>query len=102
MYPLYGERCDKRGVSELLVFEKSFYCDRGFGCLIWADDEKKRIRFEIGEKILQDVLLGRESVREDARLALCEKERQQIERACRNAYAKRPSPFVVLDPTDFH
>jgi hypothetical protein len=40
-------------------------------------------------------------VREDANVALCEKERTRIEAACRQAFANRPSTHVKLEPTDF-
>jgi hypothetical protein len=84
----------------MLTFDPSFHSDGG--CVLWADETLMgRVRFDIGANILEDVLHGGSAVREDANVALCEKERTRIEAACRQAFANRPSTHVKLEPTDF-
>jgi hypothetical protein len=61
----------------------------------------KRVRFNIGSTILQDVLHGGNPVHHDANVALCEKNRSQIEAACRRAFANRPHTSIDLQPIDF-
>jgi hypothetical protein len=84
----------------MLTFDPRFHSDGG--CVLWADETLMgRVRFDIGANILEDVLHGGSAVREDANVALCEKERTRIEAACRQAFANRPSTHVKLEPTDF-
>jgi hypothetical protein len=61
----------------------------------------RRVRFDIGPNILEDVLHGGNAVHDDANVALCERNRERIEAACRRAFANRPSTHVKLEPSDF-
>ena len=72
----------------MLTFDDSFHSDGVLGCFIWADETATgRVRFDIGHKILQDVLHGGNPVHDDANVALCKTERLRIEAACQHAFA---------------
>jgi hypothetical protein len=87
----------------MLTFNDPFHSDGILGCFIWADEPTmKRVRFDIGPKILEDVLHGGNPVHDEANVALCERERPRIEAACRRAFAIRPSRLIKLEPSDFH
>jgi hypothetical protein len=88
----------------MLTFDLTFHSDdRELGCVLWADETVMgRVRFDIGPKILQDVLHGGNPVHGPANVALCERERLRIEAACRNAFAIRPSGQITLEPSDFN
>jgi hypothetical protein len=86
----------------MLTFDINFHSDRMLGCVLWADETVMgRVRFDIGSRILQDVLHGMNLVHDDANVALCERERLRIEAACRRAFADRPAERIDLQPTDF-
>jgi hypothetical protein len=86
----------------MLTFDASFHSDGVLGCVLWADETVMgRVRFDIGPKILEDVLHGGNPVHDDANVALCERERPRIEAACRRAFASRPSERIDLQPSDF-
>jgi hypothetical protein len=87
----------------MLIFDPDFHADpEAFGCILWAEETVlRRVRFDIGPNILEDVLHGGNPVHDDANVALCEKERPRIEAACREAFANRPSTHVKLEPSDF-
>jgi hypothetical protein len=59
------------------------------------------VAFYIGPTILRDVLHGGNPVHDAANEALCERNRERIEAACRRAFADRPGERVDLQPTDF-
>jgi hypothetical protein len=61
----------------------------------------RRVRFHIGDRILEDVLQGGNPVHDAANEALCERNRERIEAACRRAFADRPGERVDLQPIDF-
>jgi hypothetical protein len=88
----------------MLTFDVSFHSDdREFGCVLWADETVMgRVRFDIGSLILQDVLHGGNPVHGSANVTLCERERPNIESACRHAFAIRPSGQIKLEPSDFN
>jgi hypothetical protein len=71
------------------------------GCVLWADTDKRRVRFYIGPLILEDVLHGGKPVHDDKNVELCVRERSRIEAACRRAFASRPSAYIALQPFDF-
>jgi hypothetical protein len=86
----------------MLTFDPSFHSDGVLGCVLWADETVMgRVRFDIGSRILEDVLHGGNAVHDDANLALCERERPRIEAACRRAFAIRPSEHIKLELSDF-
>jgi hypothetical protein len=87
----------------MLTFDDHFASDGGFGCVLWATDEpaNKRVRFNIGSEILQDVLHGKSPVHHEVNVNLCNRERHRIEEACRRAFANRPSESINLEPSDF-
>ena len=86
----------------MLTFDPSFHSDRALGCFLWADETMmRRVRFHIGHPILEDVLHGGNPVHDSANEALCERNRERIEAACRQAFADRPGERVDLQPTDF-
>ena len=87
----------------MLTFDQSFFPDGVLGCVLWADETVMgRVRFDIGSRILQDMLHGGNPVHDDANVALCERERPRIEAACRSAFAIRPSRHIKLQPSDFN
>jgi hypothetical protein len=88
----------------MLTFDNRFHSDGVLSCFLWADSDEptmKRVRFNIGPKVLEDVLHGGNPVHDDASVALCERERSRIEAACRRVFATRPSARIDLRPTDF-
>jgi hypothetical protein len=86
----------------MLEFNEPFRTDGALDCLIWADESSfGRVRFNIGHLILTDVLHGGNPIHHDINMALCERERHQIEAACRRAFADRPSALVDLTRVDF-
>ena len=86
----------------MLTFEE-FHC-ANYGCFIFAGETVtgRRVRFDIGSLILQDVLHGGNPVHDDANEALCDRERRRIEAACRRAFSIRPSERIELEPGDFN
>ena len=86
----------------MLTFDDSVHSDGLVSCFIRADEPKMgRVTFYIGPTILQDVLHGGNPVHDDANVALCKRNRERIEAACRRAFADRPGEHVDLQPTDF-
>jgi hypothetical protein len=86
----------------MLTFDIEFHSDGGLGCILWADETVMgRVRFDLGSRILEDVLLGGNAVHNDANVALCDRQRPRIEAACRRAFASRPSSHIALEPSDF-
>jgi hypothetical protein len=86
----------------MLTFDLSFHSDGALGCFLWADETvMRRVRLHIGPAILEDVLHGGNPVHDAANEALCERNRERIEAACRRAFAERPSERIDLQPTDF-
>jgi hypothetical protein len=83
----------------MLTFDVDFHSDdHELSCVLWADETVEgRVRFDIGSRILEDVLHGGNPVH-----ALCEQERPRIEAACRHAFAARPSGQIKLEPGDFN
>jgi len=88
----------------MLTFEDRFHSDGVLGCYLWADEPQteKQVRFNIGPKILQDVLLGGNPVHDNVNVALCETNRSRIEAACQHAFADRPAASIDLQPMDFN
>jgi hypothetical protein len=71
-------------------------------CALWADEPTfNRVRFSVNTEILPDLPKGPSPVHEFAELELCERERDQIEVACRRAFAARASSDIELRPSDF-
>jgi hypothetical protein len=69
-------------------------------CALWANEPTlKRVRFSINTDILPDAPGG--LVHDFAALELCERERHQIEAACRRAFTNRASADIELQPGDF-
>jgi hypothetical protein len=86
----------------MLTFDPNFHSDRALGCFLWADETAmRRVRFDIGHRILEDVLHGGNPVHDAENEALCERNRERIEAACRRAFAERPGDRVDLRPGDF-
>ena len=86
----------------MLTFDDRFHSDGLSSCVLWADEPTmKRVCFNIGARVLQDVLQGGNPVHDDANVALCERMRKQIELACRRAFMSRPTARVDLRSTDF-
>ncbi len=86
----------------MLTFDPVFHSDRALGCVLWADETVlRRVRFDMGHRILEDVLQGGNPVHDKANEELCERNRERIEAACRRAFADRPGERVELQPTDF-
>jgi hypothetical protein len=86
----------------MLTFDVSFHSDGLSACVLWADETLMgRVRFDIGPTILQDVLHGGNPIHDAANVALCERNRERIEAACRRAFADRPSKRIDLQPPDF-
>jgi hypothetical protein len=72
-------------------------------CALWAREPTfKRVRFSVNTDILPSLPKGPNPVHEFAELELCERGRDQIEAACRLAFADRASSDIELRPTDFH
>ena len=85
----------------MLMFDDHLAAD-GFGCVLWAGEPKaKRVRFDIGPKILVDVLDGQNPVHHDQNVELCEHARPRVEAACRRAFTERPANNIELVPSDF-
>ena len=87
----------------MLTFEEYFYPDGMLGCFLWANEIERgwRGRFNIRPEIL-DVL--DHPVHEGASVALCEKNRDRIEAACRRGFARalnRQSESIDLQLDDF-
>jgi hypothetical protein len=71
-------------------------------CALWADEPTfKRVRFSVDTQILPDLPTAPKPLHEFAELELCERERDQIETACRRAFADRAGSDIELRPTDF-
>jgi hypothetical protein len=71
-------------------------------CALWADEPTfKRVRFSVNTQILPALPTGPKPLHEFAELELCERERDQIETACRRAFADRAGSNIELRPTDF-
>ena len=86
----------------MLTFDDSVHSDGLVSCFIQADEPKMgRVTFYIGPIILQDVLHGGNPVHDDANKALCKRNRERIEAACRRAFADRPGERIDLRPSDF-
>lgn len=86
----------------MLTFDPSFHSDGVLGCVLWADETLMgRVRFDIGHRILEDVLQGGNPVHDKENEKLCERNRERIEAACRRAFADRPGEHVELEPADF-
>jgi hypothetical protein len=87
----------------MLTFDDDFHSDPT-GCFLCAKTESGvRVRFNIGTMILQDELdQNGPAINDETNVALCVKERSQIEAACRRAFANRPSERIDLQPSDFH
>ena len=82
--------------QEMLTFDNEFASDGACGCLLWADGPSvKRVRFSIGQMILQDLLHGGNPVHDQNNVALCERERPRIEDACRRAFAKAFQQLLI-------
>lgn len=81
-------------------FEPEMY---DLACVLWATlPSEKRVRFEVTETILMDVLKFGNPVDDLKNVAKCEQARARIEEACRKAYARRPSDDnIALLPADF-
>jgi hypothetical protein len=92
----------EQGRGKMLTFDDRFHSDGVLSCFLWADEPTmKRVRFNIGPKILEDVLPGGNPVHDDANVALCDRNRERIEAACRRAFANRPSERIDLQSNDF-
>ena len=77
----------------MLAFDDSFVVDSieegALGCVLWASEPKfSRVRFHLRHQILMDVLHGENLVHHQKNIALCEKSRARIEKACRRAPAR--------------
>ena len=71
-------------------------------CTLWAREPTfKRVRFSVNTNILPGLPKGPNLIHEFAELELCERDRDQIEAACRRAFADRASSDIELRPTDF-
>jgi hypothetical protein len=93
---------DIAGGATVLTFDPTFHSDRTLGCFLWADETvMRRVRFDIGHRVLEDVLHGGNPVHDAANERLCEQNRERIEAACRRAFADRPGERVDLEPHDF-
>jgi hypothetical protein len=87
----------------MLRFDDHFASYGARGCALWAGEPAiDRVRFNIGHKILREVLHGGKPGRHDADFALCERERSRIETACRRAFASRPGARISLRKADFN
>lgn len=72
----------------MIVFGDKFMLGgRRNHCTLWAQDPE----FKQISHVVCDL----------AELALCERERSQIEAACRRAFTNRPSKHIELEPNDF-
>jgi hypothetical protein len=87
----------------MVVFDDKFTLGgRRHHCTLWArEPEFKHINFGINLNILPNSNEEAQAVCDLAELALCERERSQIEAACRRAFANRPSKHIELEPNDF-
>jgi hypothetical protein len=86
----------------MLTFDDSFHSDRALGCFLWADETvMRRVRFDIGHRILEDLLHGGNPVHDEENEKLCERQRETIEKACQRAFADRQGERIHLEPTDF-
>jgi hypothetical protein len=92
-----------RGWLQMLAFDDEFrltgsrHC-----CALWADEPTfKRVRFSVNTQILPGLPASANALHEFAELELCERDRDQIESACRRAFADRASSDIELRPTDF-
>jgi hypothetical protein len=88
----------------MLTFDDRFLSESSIiGCvLLWADEPRfKRVRFTIHAAILRRVLGAGNPIHDEQNVALCESERSQIEAACRQAFARRPSTRISLSLVDF-
>ena len=71
------------------------------GCVLWADNTGKRVRFYISPDIIDGVLKGENSVHDHQNVELCVRERTRLEEACQRAFDRRPGHYVELEPHDF-
>jgi hypothetical protein len=71
------------------------------GCVLWADDAGRRVRFYISPDIIDGVLKGENSVHDHQNVELCVRERTRLEEACQRAFDRRPGHYVELEPHDF-
>jgi len=87
----------------MLAFDDEFRLTSSRNCCaLWADEPTfKRVRFSVNTQILSNRPKGSNPLHEFAELELCERERDQIESACRRAFAERASSDIELRPTDF-
>jgi hypothetical protein len=85
----------------MLVFDDEFLLgDHRNCCTLWAREGKlKHVCFSIDTSILSNA--PKEPHPDFAELEFCERERAQIEAACRRAFANRPSREIELQPSDF-
>jgi hypothetical protein len=93
----------RQGWLQMLAFDDEFRLTSSRNCCaLWADEPTfKRVRFSVNTQILSNRPKGSNPLHEFAELELCERERDQIEAACRRAFADRASPDIELRPTDF-
>jgi hypothetical protein len=89
----------------MLAFDARFVsagAEDVLGCMLWADEPKfGRVRFQIGHRILVDVLHSGNPVHHDETAKLCEACRLRIEKACRRAFTREQSARVELSLIDF-
>ena len=87
----------------MLVFQDKFMLgDQRNHCTLWArEPEFNHINFGINLNILPNAKEESQGVCDLSELALCERERSQIEAACRRAFANRPSKHIELEAHDF-
>ena len=71
------------------------------GCVLWADDAGRRVRFYISPDIIDGVLKGENSVHDHQNVELCVRERTRLEEACQRAFDDRPGHYIELQPQDF-
>ena len=91
-------------MSYLLVANRSRAVKTGImclGCVLWADDAGKRVRFYISPDIIDGVLKGENSVHDHQNVELCVRERTRLEEACQRAFDDRPGHYVELQTHDF-
>jgi primosomal protein N'' len=84
----------------MLVFDEFVLSGQRNCCNLWAREPKfNRVCFSIDTNLLSNVL--KEAHIDLAELELCERERPQIEAACRRAFANRACREIELQPDDF-
>lgn len=72
-----------------------------YGCVLMGRlPDSSVVQFVVSPTVLVDMLRAT-NVMGDRAIKHCVEHRQQIEQACRKAYAARPSSRIVLEPHDF-